>query len=226
VRNQINASKVIRCVFKIYVDQASVLIPTAAIVFLVTGSLSTVLTKTSRGTSLLSVLVDLVGVSLLTGLVVELVADIRDGRRDASVGQLVRSVTPVLSKLIFVGFVAAIVEGIGFVMLVVPGFVLLTIWSVFAPVVVLERPAGLRALSRSRELVRGNGWRVFVVILVLVILVGIVAEGVAFVDRSEATAIALVVRVFVDTLAVPIAALASAVLYFDLREVAGGVGTG
>ena len=42
--------------------------------------------------------------------------------------------------------------------------------------VVLERPPGLRALRRSRELVRGNGWQVFGVILVLVVLVAVVGR--------------------------------------------------
>ena len=105
-------------------------------------------------------------------MVVELVSDVQDGQRDASAGQLLRAVTPVLGKLILVGIVAGIGIAIGFVLIVVPGLILATLWSVAAPVVVLERPAGLRALGRSRELVRGNGWNVFAVILLLVILVG------------------------------------------------------
>ncbi len=91
---------------------------------------------------------------------------------------------------------------------------------------VLERPNGLRALGRSRELVRGNGWNVFAVILLLVILVGLVASGVEIAGDAAGTAVGLVVRVVVGILTAPISALAAAVLYFDLRkahaETAGG----
>jgi hypothetical protein len=150
---------------------------------------------------------------------VQLVKDVREGDRNATVGGLLRSVIPVAGKLIFVGFVASLAEGVGLALLVVPGLVLLTIWSVADPVVVLERPAGLEALGRSRELVRGNGWRVFVVILMLVVPVALVAQGTAFLGRSEPTVIALVVQVAVLTVTLPVSALASAVLYFALREV-------
>ena len=63
---------------------------------------------------------------------------------------------------------------IGFILIIVPGLILITIWSVAAPVVVLENPGVFAALRRSRELVRGNGWQVFGVILVLYIVVGVV----------------------------------------------------
>jgi uncharacterized membrane protein len=110
--------------------------------------------------------------------------------------------------------------GTGFVLLVVPGLILLTIWAVFEPVIVLERPPGFQALGRSRDLVRGNGWRVFQVILILVVVADVLVGGITFVDRSSATLIHLVVLIVLDTLAVPLSALASAVLYFDLSAAA------
>jgi hypothetical protein len=45
-----------------------------------------------------------------------------------------------------VGLVAAIAETIGFILLVVPGLYLLTIWSVYTPLIVLERPLTLTRL--------------------------------------------------------------------------------
>ena len=98
----------------------------------------------------------LVGTTLFTGMVVELVADVQDGRRDATAGQLLDAATPVLGQLILVGLVAGIATAIGLVLFIVPGLILITIWSVAAPVVVLERPDGLRALRRSRELVQAT----------------------------------------------------------------------
>ena len=58
-------------------------------------------------------------------------------------------------------------RGIGFILLIIPGLFLIVIWSVVAPVVVLERPGVFAAFGRSRELVRGNGWNVFAVIVLV-----------------------------------------------------------
>src|SRR5258707_15434098 len=91
-------------------------------------------------------------------MVVQLVADVEDGRRDATPGQLLRSVAPVLGSLVLVAVVAGILIVIGFVLIIVPGLILLTIWSVAVPAGVIGRPPGLAALGRRRGLVRGNGW--------------------------------------------------------------------
>ncbi len=214
----IDVGAIIRRTFQIYVDQAPVLMPAAAVVFVISSVFGVLLIAASPGLAFIALIVSLVATTLFTGMVVELVSDVQDGRRDASAGQLLRAVTPVLGKLILVGIVAGIGIAIGFVLIIVPGLILATIWSVAAPVVVLERPAGLRALGRSRELVRGNAWNVFAVILLLVILVGLVAALIDAGGDAAGTAVGLVVRVIVGILTAPISALAAAVLYFDLLK--------
>ncbi len=220
--SRVDVGAVVRRTFEIYVDQASVLMPAAAVVFVISGILTAVLVAASPALGLVGFIITLVASTLFTGMVVELVADVQDGRRDATPGQLLRAVTPVLGQLIFVGIVAGIGIVIGFILIIVPGLILITIWSVFAPVVVLERPGGLRALGRSRELVKGNGWNVFAVIFLLVILVGVVTlllEGVA---AAAGTGVGIVVRVIVGILTAPISSLAAAVLYFELRGAPAG----
>ena len=217
MREQVQIGRVFRRVFEIYVGQASVLMPAAAVVFVVSGILSTLLVAASPGLAVVALIISLVAGTLFTGMIVELVADVRDGRRDASAGTLLRAATPVLGQLILVGFVAAVGIVIGFIFVIVPGLILITVWSVAAPVVVLERPPGLGALRRSRELVRGNGWRVFGVIFVLTILVSLVAGGVELAAESAGSGAGLAVRVVVSVLTAPISALAQAVLYFELR---------
>ncbi len=214
---QIDVGGIVRRTFHIYVDQASVLMPAAAVVFAISGILRVALTAASPGLGLIGLVVSLVATTLFTGMVVELVADVQDGRRDASAGQLLRAVTPVLGQLILVGILAGIGILIGFLLIVIPGLILITIWAVAAPVVVLERPGAMRALGRSRELVRGNGWNVFAVILLLVILVAIASAVVDLGADAANTVVGIVVTVVVGILTAPISALAAAVLYFDLR---------
>lgn len=204
--------------FDIYVEQAPVLMPAAAVVFVFSGILAGLLVEAGPGPALFGELIALIAITLFTGMVVELVADVRDGRRDASARQLLRAVAPVLGQLLVVGLVVGIVVIVGFFLLIIPGVVLLTLWWVAAPVVVIERPEGLKALGRSRELVSGNGLRVFAVVFLLLIVVAAVVFGLTLAAESAGTAAGVVVRVVVGVLTAPFASLAQAVVYFELRD--------
>ena len=84
---RLDVGAVIRRVFDIYVEQAPVLMPAAAVVFVFTGIVSARCSSlASPGLALVALLIDLVAVTLFTGMVVELVADVQDGRRDATAG--------------------------------------------------------------------------------------------------------------------------------------------
>jgi uncharacterized membrane protein YeaQ/YmgE (transglycosylase-associated protein family) len=219
MRDRLDVGGVIREVWSIYVDQAAVLMPAAAAVFVVTGILAALL---ASGGSLAGVLVaEVLGIvagMLFTAMVVELVADVQDGRRDSTPGQLLRAATPFIGQLIIVGLVASIAIVIGLFLLIVPGLILITLWSVFVPVIVLERAPGLSSLARSRELVRGSAWQVFGVLFVLFVLVGLLSGVIDGAAASASTGAGIVVRVILGVLTAPLSALAAAVLYFQLRS--------
>jgi hypothetical protein len=223
MQQRLDVGAVIRQVWSIYVDQAPVLMPAAAAVFVVTGILAALLAASGSvlGVLVAEILVIVAGM-LFTGMVVELVADVQDGRRDSSPGQLLRAAAPVLGQLILVGLVASVAIVVGLFALIVPGLILVTIWSVFVPVIVLERPPGLGSLGRSRELVRGNGWQVFAVLFVLFVLVGLVSGVIDGAAAAAGTGVGIVVRVIVGVLTAPLTALAAAVLYFQLLSAAAG----
>jgi hypothetical protein len=223
MQQRLDMGAVIRQVWSIYVDQAPVLMPAAAAVFVVTGILAALLAASGSvlGVLVAEILVIVAGM-LFTAMVVELVADVQDGRRDSSPGQLLRAAAPVLGQLILVGFVASVAIVVGLFALIVPGLILVTIWSVFVPVIVLERPPGLGSLGRSRELVRGNGWQVFGVLFVLFVLVGLVSGVIDGAAATAGTGVGIVVRVIVGVLTAPLTALAAAVLYFQLLSAAAG----
>jgi hypothetical protein len=214
---RLDIGAVIRRVFYIYVQQAAVLMPAAAVVFVFTGIITGLLVVASSGLAVVAIAIYLVAATLFTGMVVRLVADVQDGRRDATAGKLLRAAAPVLGQLILVGVVAAIGIMAGFILLVIPGLILLTLWSVAAPVVVIENPGVFPALRRSRLLVRGNGLQVFAVIMILVVLVGAAGNIIDAVAASAGTGVGIVARVIVGVLSAPLSALAAAVLYFELR---------
>jgi hypothetical protein len=215
---KIDINEVISEVFRIYRRYASVLLPVAALLYLI-DVLFRVLALESTVLAILASVVALVLSTLYTGMVVALVDDVRDGRLDQSAGGLLSSVSPVLLPLIGVSILAAIGIGIGFILLIVPGLILLTIWSVVAPVVVLERPGVFAAFGRSRRLVQGNGWQVFGVIVIfflIFIAIGIVfgVIGAVIGDAGE-----VVLGYLANVVTAPLVALAAAVLYFELKGV-------
>jgi hypothetical protein len=124
-----------------------------------------------------------VGFFWVQGALVEATADMRDGTPDLGVGQVYGRVAPVLGTLIIAGVLAAIGIALGLA-LILPGLFLLTIWSMLAPVIVLEKlPAG-QAFSRSRQLVRGNGLPVLGLALLLLIALIVVTRVISSVFQS------------------------------------------
>jgi uncharacterized membrane protein len=215
---QVSLSAVASRVWEIYRDQAGVLLGVAVILFAVQFLVNLAL---SAAAGILIALLFWVLSTLYQGMVVELVQDLQDGKRDHSVGDLLQSVGPVLLPLLAVGVLFAIGVGIGFILLIVPGLYLMTIWCVVAPVTVLEHPGVFAAFGRSRELVRGYGWAVFGVILGIfftVVLVSIIASLIASGLGSVARGL---VQWAVDTAIAPVAALAATVLYLTLRQAHG-----
>jgi hypothetical protein len=126
--------------------------------------------------SAVGALVSLVGFFWVQGALVEATADMRDGVADLGIGQVYRRVMPLLGSLILAGILAGIGSVIGLLALIVPGLFLMTIWSMLAPVIVLEKAPTGQAFTRSRQLVRGNGWPVFGLIVLVVIATLVVSS--------------------------------------------------
>ena len=108
----IRVAAVIRRTFRIYVDQAPVLMPAAAVVFAISGVLGSVLIASSPGLASLALVIRVLALALFTGMIVELVADVQDGRRDTDVARLLQAVRPVLGRLILVGLAIVFVVGL------------------------------------------------------------------------------------------------------------------
>jgi MFS family permease len=76
----------------------------------------------------------------------------------------------VFLPLIGVALIFGFVIFLGFIFLIVPGIIVMVMWSVAAPAVVVERDGVFRALSRSQELTRGFRWKIFGLFLVLLVI--------------------------------------------------------
>ena len=210
----------LRETFAIYRDNAGVLLPVAFWLFLLAGIVNA-LTLNVLALFWLSPIVSLTVATLYQGMVVRLVQDVQDGRRDSSVQDLMRSVLPVFWSLLGAGIVAAIGTAGGLILLVVPGLYLLAMWAVIAPVVVVERSEVFEGLGRSRQLVRGNGWPVLGAVLVGFVVGAAASLGLNHLAGAifDGEIVHLVFRVIAQTLAAPISALIASILYFRLLEI-------
>jgi len=207
---EITPSEIIGQALRIYRDQFATLIGAALLVFAVELLLALILRSPLVG------LVSFVLSIFYQGMVVQLVRDVQDGRRDSSMGDLFRSATPVLLALIVVSIIFGIGVAIGLVLLIVPGLILLTIWAVVAPVTVIERPGIFAAFGRSAALVRGHGWAVFGVIVLVFLLNIAIAIVAALIGAPLGDAGRSVVQWVASALTAPIIALTASVLYFAL----------
>jgi hypothetical protein len=156
-----------------------------------------------------------VSVVLQAAYVQVAIADLN--QRPLTAKACLRSTLTHIWPLIGIGILMGIALILGFAALVVPGLILLTMWSVVAPVRVVENTGVLDTFSRSAQLTRGNRWPIFGLIVIYAVASAVVQ---AVLERLGGP--------FVSTLASGllgmIAAIATAVIYVELRRIKDGVG--
>jgi hypothetical protein len=215
--NRIEPGRVIGEAFETYQNQVGPLLGGALIVIGIAGVIEGVLAITgSLVLVTLGVLIGLAASFLYTGYVVKLVQDVRDGRRDFGVGELFSHAAPYVGTLILNGLLAGIAIAIGFVLIIVPGLILLTLWAVIAPSIVVEDRGVFEAFGRSRELVRGNGWQVFGAILIAFLIVFAVGLVASIIGSAIGDAGRVILGTIANVATAPVAALVSSILFFDL----------
>jgi hypothetical protein len=211
---------VIREAWDLYKTHWQHLLPIALVVYLILGLVSLLLAiALGWFGALLGALISIIGVFWLQAALVEAVVDIRDGRADLTMGQTFSRAQEHIGRVAIAGILAGLAIAVGLLALVVPGLYLMTIWSVLIPVIVLERRAVMEAFGRSRELVSGNGWNVFgVIVISFLILIGAgILLGIALFWLPGAFG-EFVRTVISNTITIPFVALAWTLMYFRLRE--------
>lgn len=221
--SKLDVGSVISKVAELYKNHAGVLLPVAAVLFLVVGILEW-LVSDSILMSLIVSIVAMIASYFYTGMVVNLVDDVRDGRLDQTVGQLFSRVTPVLGTLVVASILAGFGIAIGFVLLIIPGLILLTLWAVVAPSILVERQGVFAAFSRSMELVKGNAFQVFAVILTFFLIGMVVAIVLGSIGAAGGDALGGLLAYIGRVITAPLSALAAAVMFFELKAAHGEAG--
>jgi hypothetical protein len=176
-RNELQVGPTLKLAWRLYRRLFARSVTLGAIVFGVVHLLEALVRDGRTGTwvGLLTVVLALAGVAVLQGGLVEIVRGLHeDGDDDASVVDVFRRAAGKAGKLLRISLLTGLGIGVGLLLLVVPGLVLATRWAVAVPVGMLEDGTARDALRRSREIVHGNGWRVWRALFWAGVLQGVV----------------------------------------------------
>ena len=153
--------------------------------------------------------------TVLTGAITRAAAGTFLGR-DMDIAESYRFGLARFWSIVLIGVLAALAIGVGFLLLIIPGFIVLTRLSCSLPSLVLEDKRGTKALSRSWDLVAGFGWHVFGTIIVSAFLTGIVSSILTTPFRDNAF-LYFITQSIASIITMPYMALVGILIYFDLR---------
>jgi len=136
--------------------------------------------------------------------------------RDLDIGESYRYGLARFWSIVLIGVLSALAIVGGFILLIVPGFIVLTHLVVAIPALVIEDRRGSDALRRSWNLVRGFAWPVFGTIIVAGLLTGLV-NGVLTAPFGDNPAARSIAASIASVLTMPYTALVGVFIYVDLR---------
>jgi hypothetical protein len=197
---------------------ATVIVPYEAIVLVASGVGQFEQSSLGAGVGLWLTLTDLALVGpLVSALHVHAVREVREGG-DPKLIPIARQGLKVLPVVAAVSIVSWLGILAGFLALIVPGVYLMLRWFVVAQTAAIEGGGWLAALRRGADLTEGHYGHVFVffIYITVIVTVPVLLGGLGFGDDST-TAASFLVGLAVQVLAYSFGALATALLYFDLR---------
>lgn len=175
-----------------------------------------------------------VGSLLMQGVVVHSAISGLNGRSiglGEALGVGARKALPLLG----LGILQTLGISLGILLLVVPGLMLMTAWSVAAPALIMEKRSVEASFGRSGDLTRGHRWSIFGLLVIYFVLATVIsfamqafaaAAGVTtaqsgFVTTTQAPSLMALAAVLVSALTSAvqgvISAAGAAAIYFELR---------
>src|SRR5215469_17589416 len=187
------------------------------VIYLITAVLVALLSLAGVGGAIIGFIISFAATYVVQASLIKAVQDVRDGHVDLDLSQTVRAAGPYILPVIGASILAGIGVAIGLFLLIVPGLILLTYWSLIVPFIVLGGSGVIDSFSKSWRTVRGYAWRVFgtYVLVFLILLAFAIVLG--FVLGLLPTWL----RTFVDnvvsgTLIAPFLALVATLIYYRL----------
>jgi hypothetical protein len=235
--------EILSAAFQIYKDNAQALIIIVAIVVVplsfisalishaVAGSTTTTTrtsgnfsyTVTTSSHSLLTVIIGVIVVAAI-GLIISalLQAAMFRGAAEATIGDPVDVESSYrfgfrrIGGVIGVGLLVGLIVAVGLILLIVPGIIFWVFFSVSIPVLIIENRGVTQSMGRSWNLVSGHFWHVFGVIIVTYLIAAVVS-GILGAIGGNNWIIRWILSAIGQIITTPFTALATVLLYLDLR---------
>lgn len=187
---------------------------------------SNVFAFSGGGMALLSWLVQIVTSAFLQAIIVRSSILTLSGR-DADIGGSVAAAFGLVLPLIGLSILCGLVEMIGLILLIVPGIIAYVALSVAVPAMVEEGRGITESMERSAALTKGSRWKIFFLLLILVVGYFVLAAGLgaASVAAEEAGTLNFVAEAVAGTAAALFMSAMTAALYVELRTVKEGATT-
>jgi uncharacterized membrane protein len=113
---------------------------------------------------------------------------------------------------------------LGTLLLIIPGLILFTMWFVATPACVVEQLGPFRSMGRSSQLTKGHRWKVFGLILVLILISAIIGSMVSVILRLLGSPVLTAIGGLIwNGIWGAIYSIAVVVTYHDLRVAKEGV---
>jgi hypothetical protein len=188
------------------------------VIYVITAILVALLSLAGVVGAILGAIISLAATYVLQASLIKAVQDVRDGQVDLDLSQTVQAALPYLLPVIGASILAAIGITIGLVLLIVPGLILLTFWSLIVPFIVLAGSGVFEAFGNSWRTVRGYAWRVFgTYVLVFLILIAFsIVLGIILSPLHSQFWRSLLSNVVTGTLITPFLALVATLIYYRL----------
>jgi hypothetical protein len=119
--------------------------------------------------------------------------------------------------LIGLAILVGLAVGVGFVLLIVPGVIILVFLAVSTPSFVIERLGVTASMPRSWNLVRGSWWHTLGVIAVTYVIIWVVSAIFGAIGGSTFIGV-WITSAAAQIITAPFMALVSVVMYVDLRS--------
>ncbi|HTG47626.1 MAG TPA: hypothetical protein VK646_08220 [Actinomycetota bacterium] len=119
-------------------------------------------------------------------------------------------------SVLWISILVGLVVGIGFILLIIPGIIFLTMLAVTIPALIVEDQRGTAAMGRSWNLVKGHFWHVLGTIVVAAIITSVVGAILGLLGGSN-WFLQWIFGSIAQIITAPFAALVTVLLYVDLR---------
>jgi hypothetical protein len=189
----------------------------AFVIYLVAAAVVALLSLAGAVGTFIGVIISIIAGFLVQAALVKAVQDVRDGRADLNLGETVSAALPYLGAVVGASILAGIGIAIGFALIIVPGLILLTFWSLIVPSIVIGHEGVFGAFRKSWRTVRGYAWHVFgtyvlvfLILIVFYIVLSLILYALPIVARN------FISNIVSGTLVAPFLALVVTLIYYRL----------